>query len=272
MASGEGNPDVFFADWRTSKAKKVLKQTVQDGGVTEAHAPPAVYKMNDIFKGYDPKKFKSNLNNLWKSMRKRDSANASSSTTAANLNQARTEVQGSVYLNDWRSSKTKQVLKWLIEDGKVTASNTAMEVYAMYDGFKSCKFENFVTNLHNLLKSVAADAEFGKFNQSALEHDRMIQGPEQENSRLGYPHWYGTKHQKHLQEVVSSGMHEHLNLDEILKMNLMWGKYPLEVFKRHIRQEENWLLARSYWLERMRKKNAKKEGIDELLLQLNLDS
>jgi hypothetical protein len=67
-------------------------------------------------------------------------------------------------------------------------------------------------------------------------------------------------------------MHEHLNLDEILKMNLVWGKYPLEVFKRHMRQEENRLLAESYWLERMRKKNAKKEAIDELLLQLNLDS
>jgi hypothetical protein len=86
MATGEGNPDAFLADWRTSEAKKILKQMIQDGQVTEAHAPPAVYKMNDIFKGYDPKKFNSNLNNLWKSMRKRHSTNASSSTTAANLN------------------------------------------------------------------------------------------------------------------------------------------------------------------------------------------
>jgi hypothetical protein len=185
MAAVEGNPAVYLADWRTSEAKKVLKQMIQDGQVTEAHAPPAVYKMNDIFKRYDPNKFKANLNNLWKSMRKRDSTNASSSTKAANLNQARTEVEGSVYLKDWRSSKTKQVLKRLIEDGKVTASNTAKEIYAMYDGFKSYKFENFETNLQNLLKSVTADAEYGEFDQSALEHDRLIQGPEPENSRLG---------------------------------------------------------------------------------------
>jgi hypothetical protein len=160
---------------------------IQDGGVTEAHAPPAVYKMNDIFKRYDPKKFKSNLNNLWKRFRKHDSTNASSSTTAANLNQARTEVEGSVYLKDWSSIKTKQVLKRLIEDGKVTANNTAMEVYAMYDGFKSHKFENFVTNVHNLLKSVAAGAKFGKFDQSALEYDRMIQGPQPEIQDLDTP-------------------------------------------------------------------------------------
>jgi hypothetical protein len=272
MASDEGNPAVYLTNWRTSEAKIVLKQMIQDGQVTEAHAPPAVYKMNDIFKGYDPKKFKTNLNNLRKSMQKRDSTNASSSTTAANLNQAPTEVEGSVYLKDWRSSKTKQVLMRLIEDGKVTASNTAKEVYAMYDGFKSYKFENFQTNLQNLLKSVTDDAEFGKFDQSALEHDRLIQGPEPENSILGYPRWYGTKHQKHLQEVVASGMHEHLDLDEILEMNLMWGNYPLEVFQRHIRQEENRHRQRSYWLEKMRKKNAKKEEIDGLLQQLNLDS
>jgi hypothetical protein len=49
MASEEGNPAVYLADWRTSEAKKVLKQMIQDRQVTEAHAPPAVYKMNDIW-------------------------------------------------------------------------------------------------------------------------------------------------------------------------------------------------------------------------------
>jgi hypothetical protein len=90
------------------------------------------------------------------------------------------------------------------------------------------------------LKSLTADAEFGKFDQAALEHDRLIQGPEPENSRLGYSRWYGTKHQKHLQDVLASGMHKHLDLDKILEMNPMWGKYPLKVFQHHIRQEENW--------------------------------
>jgi hypothetical protein len=45
MASDEGNPAVYLADWRTSKAKKVLKQMIQDRRVTEAHAPLAVYKI-----------------------------------------------------------------------------------------------------------------------------------------------------------------------------------------------------------------------------------
>jgi hypothetical protein len=38
MASDEANPAVYLTNWRTSKAKKVLKQMmIQDGGVTEAH-------------------------------------------------------------------------------------------------------------------------------------------------------------------------------------------------------------------------------------------
>jgi hypothetical protein len=129
--------------------EQAKQRNFQDGQVAEAHAPPAIYKMNDIFKGYDPKKFKTNLNNLRKSMQKHDLINASSSTMATNLNQACTEVEGSVYLKDWRSSKMKEVLKRLIEDGKVTASNIAKEVYPIYDGFKSYKFEYFETNLHH---------------------------------------------------------------------------------------------------------------------------
>ena len=139
----------YHTDWRTSEAKKVLKKMIQDGQVTEAQVPTAVYKMNDLFKRYDPKKFKTNLQTLLKSMHKKhgNSTNAAStsSTMAENLNQqACTEVdEGPVYLKDWRWSKAKQVLMRLINDGKVTRSNTSKEVYAMFHGFKSYRFDFF---------------------------------------------------------------------------------------------------------------------------------
>jgi hypothetical protein len=43
-------------------------------------------------------------------------------------------------------------------------------------------------------------------------------------------------------------------------------------FQASHKTREKRLLARSYWLENMRKKNAEKEEIGELLLQLNLHS
>jgi hypothetical protein len=152
----------------------------------------------------------------------------------------------------------------------VTESTPAAEVYTIFDGFKSYKFANFENNLQNLLKSVADDAEATEFDQLALEHDRSIQGPEPENSNLGYPRWYGTDHQKHLQEVVTLGLHEHLDFDEIVEMDPMWAKYHKKVLENHIRQEENRHRGRSYWMQKTKKKRQKKEDIDELLRELSL--
>jgi hypothetical protein len=213
-----------------------LQQLIRDGRVTNNHGAEAVYTMDGRFKDYDPKNFKTNLRNMRKSFREGNSTRTSTPTA---MNRASAEDKDPVYLKDWHWSKSKQVLRRLIEDGKVTESTPVAEVYTIFDGFKSYKSANFETNLQNLLKSVADDAEATEFDQSALEQDRSNQGPEPENSNLGYPRWYGTDHQNHLQEVVSLGLHEHLDFDEIVEMDPMWAKYPKNVLENHIRQEQN---------------------------------
>jgi hypothetical protein len=51
----------------------------------------------------------------------------------------------------------KQLLRRLIEDGKVTAADDPKDVYTMCDEFKNYKEENFTTNLQNMLKAVVED-------------------------------------------------------------------------------------------------------------------
>jgi hypothetical protein len=84
-------------------------------------------------------------------------------------------------------------LRRLIEDGTVTAVNDPKDVYNMCDEFKNYKEENFTTNLQNLLKAVTDDLEATQLDELALVNDRMIQGPQPENTPFGYPQWYGTE-------------------------------------------------------------------------------
>jgi hypothetical protein len=138
----EESPQVYRNDWRTSDAKKTLRAMVADGRVTEATNADTVYDETDpAFKFYDRKKFKTNLRNLLKSVNK-----AASQTTPNHkkTGQADNKTKEPVYLQDWRYSKAKQVLKRLIEDGTVSAAMPAIDVYNKYPVlFARYKKENF---------------------------------------------------------------------------------------------------------------------------------
>jgi cell fate (sporulation/competence/biofilm development) regulator YmcA (YheA/YmcA/DUF963 family) len=266
----EESPQVLYRnDWRTSDAKKTLRAMVADGRVTEATNADTVYDETDpAFKFYDRKKFKTNLRNLLKSVSK-----AASQTTPNHkkTGQADNKTKEPVYLQDWRYSKAKQVLKRLIEDGTVSAAMPAIDVYNKYPVlFARYKKENFEKNYEKLLESVAADVNAVKLDEDALKNDRLVQGSEPEVNSLGYPRWYGTPHQQHLKEIVEGGLHKDLDWDELLTLNLKWKDYPLDVFKRHLRQEENRFIGRSYWMNRSKKKLKKKKEIEELLESLNI--
>jgi hypothetical protein len=58
--------------WQYSHAKEVLDQYILEGKVTANSDPHTVYLMNEEFKQYDEKRFKSNLKSLLKSIEKKE--------------------------------------------------------------------------------------------------------------------------------------------------------------------------------------------------------
>jgi hypothetical protein len=60
-ATGQDGGKVYLTNWRSSKAKELLKRLIEEERVTEASDPELVYKMSDEFENYKKGNFLTNL-------------------------------------------------------------------------------------------------------------------------------------------------------------------------------------------------------------------
>ena len=77
---------------------------------------------------------------------------------------------------DWRTSKTKFILREDIIAGNVTSDMDAQEVYVMRPCYSQYKFNNFKTNLRNLRKALERDLIQSEDDEAAYFHDKCLFG------------------------------------------------------------------------------------------------
>ena len=75
---------VYLKNWRSSKAKELLKRLILDGTVSANDLPEDVYKLHEEFQLYNFKNFKVNLKSLHESIAKGKKASERDSIAFAN--------------------------------------------------------------------------------------------------------------------------------------------------------------------------------------------
>ncbi|KAL3922635.1 MAG: hypothetical protein SGILL_002105 [Bacillariaceae sp.] len=116
----------------------------------------------------------------------------------------------------------------------------------------------FVSNLKNLKESIAKDKDATEFDEAAYLHDLKL-FPRSEMSVRGYKRWDRSAAQKLLRKDVKLKRYlvpVKLKPQEFQKTRPEYLEFPLEIFRKHIYQEEYAQIGRSYW---MAKKEAKKK-------------
>jgi hypothetical protein len=102
---------------------------------------------------------------------------------------------------------------------------------------------------------LAKESAASQRDELALINDCMIQGPEPGITPFGYPRFYGTDGQKRLQELVASGLHEAMDLEDLWSARPdNWGKLPYHIFVRRVKHEEKRFRVRAYWEAKLKKK------------------
>lgn len=154
----------------------------------------------------------------------------------------------------WRSSKAKAILRSEIIAGNVTENMDPVSAYIMRDEYQVYPFDNFKTNLKNLLVKVKNDKKAAANDAATLAHDRTfypIQPDHISGNHGAYPRWQGSEAERALKEAMDEGLHLEMK-PEILQQHLQLeepevGLFPLKVFRDHIHQEKRRRTEGAYW-------------------------
>lgn len=173
-----------------------------------------------------------------------------------------------VYLKDWRSSQAKQVLKKMIEEGRVTENSDAEVVYNSLRIFQNYKLTNFKTNLKNLIKSVKKDEKRVSRDEAALKNDIELLGRPSRTS-AGKPIWAGSTAEELLKSDVERLLHLHMKPEQLWLSRNEYQRFELRSFRDRIYEIRSKKLGKSYWLNKQEKEKKKKQEIEALFAELN---
>jgi c-di-AMP phosphodiesterase-like protein len=120
--------------------------------------------------------------------------------------------------------------------------------------FRLFEYENFVTNLRNLRKSIKALDEHSASDFRALTHDRVIH-PVAAFNQKGEAVWDGSSAQTWLNTDIDDGKHTTMEPKVLHRTREDYQVFKLTVFRKHIRQE---VQTRKFWVYMADKKEKKK--------------
>jgi hypothetical protein len=146
----------------------------------------------------------------------------------------------------WRNSKAKRLLYKDIVKGIVSEDAIPYEVYGMRDEYQVYKYENFVTNLKNLLRLVDKKQAFADSDEAAFNHDLAF--------RTFAKGWSGSEAQKYLQEDISEGKHLTMKPKELHQTRAEYQEYSEKKFRDFIYKERDKKKQKTYWLAKKKKK------------------
>jgi hypothetical protein len=157
----------------------------------------------------------------------------------------------------WRWSEAKKLLRDDIRHG-LCAGKTAREVYAMRTEYQCYERQKFETNYRNLKKAIAEEATRAASDASAFAHDKAL-FPALKAGSKPYPIWQGSDAEALLEKHVAEGRHKVMTPMDMWSTFPAYQRFPLKTFRGHIyNQVVRKGKARSYWLNRKKKMEAKK--------------
>jgi hypothetical protein len=157
----------------------------------------------------------------------------------------------------WQDSEAKATLKADILSGKVPPDWKPKQVFATHPELYKPYAKYFGSNLGRLRKSLKEQQDRADEDDAAVRHDLGL-FPRSQNDVRGFPRWDGSAAQKLLKQDVSAGKHRELKPKELQQTRDEYKPYPSKVFSDHICQEKTSRLAKSYWMNALKKKEAAK--------------
>ena len=201
----------------------MLREGILAGEIDATTDPKKLFESNPEFhKKWKISNFKTNLKNLIKAI--------------ANGN-------GKVKVESWRKSKAKELLCSSIVAGKVTKKMKAADVYKMNAEYQLYPFENFTTNLKNLLETVSKEYKQVLQDCEFYGHDiALIKQLEADKKRSvkEVPSWHKSSAKQLLIQDMDDGKHNEMTKLELYNKpdRLEYREYSLKEFRDRIYQEE----------------------------------
>lgn len=123
--------------------------------------------------------------------------------------------------------------------------------------FRQYKKKSFMDNYSRLKKSIASRASAVAYDKGAFSRDSEA-FPRNEFTDRGYRRWDGHTAQKQLENDVKHGIFQGIAPQEIhRRQDRLYHEFPLEVFRKHIYQEERKQREAKAWQDQRNKQGRK---------------
>jgi hypothetical protein len=138
----------------------------------------------------------------------------------------------------------------------ITKTSDYEGVYNSRQEYKQYKKVNFKTNMKNLIDALTKKEEHATFDHLAATNDAILFPRAQVTSR-GYPFWDTSEASACLKPDVRNGVHETMSMEEFHNSRDAYLAFPKDVFRKHVNQEVNSRLQKSYWIKKKQNKEKK---------------
>lgn len=140
----------------------------------------------------------------------------------------------------WARSKGKLLLRNSIIDGSVTSKSDPKVIHKSNPEWEKWPFENFRTNLKNLIEAVALDYKRLAEDCDAFGHDVALLKELRANDPCPPPTpFHESKAKPLLSKDIDAKRHEKMSPMALWMTRIEYMEFPLKVFRDHIYQEVN---------------------------------
>jgi hypothetical protein len=148
----------------------------------------------------------------------------------------------------WAKSQAKKLLTAQIMTGDVDKTTDTERLYHSEQEYQKYKKTNFKVNVKNLIDALAKKEDHAIFDHIAATND-AIRFPRQQVTSRGYPFWDTSEASAWLKQDVKNGVHETMTMDDFITSRDAYLAFPQEIFLKHVYQETNSRMKKSYWIK-----------------------
>jgi len=156
----------------------------------------------------------------------------------------------------WKDSKAKKLLLADLKSKKIPLDANEMgpqQAYMQRPEFTEVEYECFRHNLNAIRNAIKKEKSRAVSETASLLHDLSIH-PRKEHNHRGEPRWDGSEAQRLLRLDMDAKKHKTMTPSMLYNTRKEYTEnYPLEVFRKHIHQEEQ----RRKYISYLKNKNAK---------------
>jgi hypothetical protein len=153
----------------------------------------------------------------------------------------------------WKKSKAKELLTILIMEGEIDESTLYAEVYYSDLEFQKYPKTNFRTNLKNLISALRKKEEWAAYDNRVLISD-TIRFPRAQVTSRGHAFWDTSKAAALMKQDINEKVYETMSMQDFHESNKAYLEFDYDVFRKHVHQEINSRLKKSFWLKKDSKK------------------